>query len=148
MKKIISALFVPLVAFACSACCADVAAIEDYEWKMRTIMSNDAEAAQNQDELVVAVGQADELYPDAEIVDLTLTANDGEITLTDATKGKTYGGTYEAMQETPQGTDYEIIIDGTTGYATVAPTEYYNGSEIPTLPINIGGYSLYFIPKE
>ena len=52
------------------------------------------------------------------------------------------------MQKTPKGTDYEIIIDGVNGYATVAPTEYYDCSEIPTLPINIDGYSLYFIPNE
>ena len=122
--------------------------IEDYEWKMRTVMSNDTEAAQYQDELVVAVGEADELYPEAEIVDLTLTAKDGEITITDNTNGKTYNGTYEVMQKTPKGTDYEIIIDGVTGYATVSPTEYYDETEIPTLPINIDGYSLYFIPKE
>ena len=115
---------------------------------MRTVMSNDTESAQYQDELVVAVGEADELYPDAEIVDMTLTAKDGEITITDTTNGKTYNGTYEVMQKTPKGTDYEIIIDGVNGYATVAPTEYYAGSEIPTLPINIDGYSLYFIPKE
>ena len=44
-------------------------------------MSNDTEATQYQDELVVAVGEADELYPDAEIVDMTLTAKDGEITI-------------------------------------------------------------------
>ena len=60
----------------------------------------------------------------------------------------TYNGTYEVMQKTPKGTDYEIIIDGVTGYATVSPTEYYDETEIPTLPINIDGYSLYFIPKE
>ena len=130
------------------ACNADVVKIEDYEWEMRTVMSNDTEAAQYQDELVVAVGEADELYPDAEIVDMTLTAKDGEITITDTTNGKTYNGTYEVMQKTPKGTDYEIIIDGVNGYATVAPTEYYDGSEIPTLPINIDGYSLYFIPNE
>ena len=97
---------------------------------------------------MVAVGEAYELYPDAEIVDMTLTAKDGEITITDTTNGKTYNGTYEVMQKTPKGTDYEIIIYGVNGYATVAPTEYYDGSEIPTLPINIDGYSLYFIPNE
>ena len=111
-------------------------------------MSNDTESAQYQDELVVAVGEADELYPDAEIVDMTLTAKDGEITITDTTHGKTYTGTYEVMQKTPKGTDYEIIIDGVNGYATVAPKEYYDATEIPTLPINIDGYSLYFIPNE
>lgn len=148
MKKILSVLFVSLTVFALSACNADVVEIEDYEWKMRTVMSNDTEAAQYQDELVVAVGEADELYPDAEIVDMTLTAKDGEITITDSTNDKTYSGTYEVQQKTPKGTDYEIIIDGVTGYATVSPTEYYDDSEIPTLPINIDGYSLYFIPNE
>ena len=134
--------------FTLSACSGDVVAIEDYEWKMRTVASNDIEAAQAPDELIIAVGEADELYPEAEIVDLTLIAQDGEITITDTTNGKTYNGTYEVMQKTPKGTDYEIIIDGVSGYATVSPTEYYDGSEIPTLPINIDGYSLYFIPKE
>ena len=148
MKKLIALFCAVIFAVTLSACNADVVKIEDYEWKMRTVMSNDTEAAQYQDELVVAVGEADELYPDAEIVDMTLTAKDGEITITDTTNGKTYNGTYEVMQKTPKGTDYEIIIDGVTGYATVAPTEYYDGTEIPTLPINIGGYSLYFIPNE
>lgn len=148
MKKILSVFLMSFIVFALSACNADVVKIEDYEWEMRTVMSNDTEAAQYQDELVVAVGEADELYPDAEIVDMTLTAKDGEITITDTTNGKTYNGTYEVMQKTPKGTDYEIIIDGVNGYATVAPTEYYDGSEIPTLPINIDGYSLYFIPMS
>ena len=148
MKKVLSVLFMSLIVLALSACNADVVAIEDYEWKMRTVASNDIEAAQAPDELIIAVGEADELYPDAEIVDMTLTAKGGEITITDTTNDKTYSGTYEVMQKTPKGTDYEIIIDGATGYATVAPTEYYDGSEIPTLPINIDGYSLYFIPKE
>lgn len=148
MKKILSVFLMSFIVFALSACNADVVKIEDYEWEMRTVMSNDTESAQYQDELVVAVGEADELYPDAEIVDMTLTAKDGEITITDTTNGKTYNGTYEVMQKTPKGTDYEIIIDGVNGYATVAPTEYYDGSEIPTLPINIDGYSLYFIPMS
>lgn len=148
MKKILSVFLMSFIVFTLSACNADVVAIEDYEWKMRTVASNDIEAAQAPDKLIIAVGEADELYPDAEIVDMTLTAKDGEITITDTTNGKTYNGTYEVMQKTPKGTDYEIIIDGVTGYATVAPTEYYDGSEIPTLPINIDGYSLYFIPMS
>ena len=93
-------------------------------------MRNDIEVAQNEDELVVAVGEADELYPDAEIVDLTLTAKDGEITVTDTTNNKTYNGTYTIMQKTPDGTDYEVIIDGVSGNATVAPTEYYNNQKL------------------
>ena len=148
MKKILSMFLTTIMIFTLSACGGDVVAIEDYEWKMRTVASNDIEAAQAPDELIVAVGKADALYPEAEIVDLTLNAKDGAITITDRTNNKTYSGTYEVMQKTPKGTDYEIIIDGVTGYATVSPTEYYDETEIPTLPININGYSLYFIPEK
>lgn len=148
MKKMLSAALALCMMFTLSACSGNVVAIEDYEWKMRTVASNDIETAQTPDELIIAVGEADELYPEAEIVDLTLIAKDGEITITDATNGKIYSGTYEVMQKTSKGTDYEIIIDDVTGYATAAPTEYYDGSEIPTLPVNIDDYSLYFVPKE
>ena len=148
MKKIISIFLMLTFTFALSACNSDEFAIEDYEWKMRAVMRNDIEVAQNEDELVIAVGETDELYPDAEIVDLTMIAKNGEITVTDTTNNKTYNGTYKVSQETPDGTDYEVTIDGVSGNATVAPTGYYDDPEIPTLPINIGNYSIYFIPKE
>ena len=78
MKKILSVFLMSFIVFTLSACNADVVAIEDYEWKMRTVASNDIEAAQAPDKLIIVVGEADELYPDAEIVDMTLTAKDGE----------------------------------------------------------------------
>ena len=81
MKKVTSMFLIVIFMFVLSACNADAITIEDYEWKMRTVMSNKLDAAQKQDELVIAVGEADELYPDAEIVDLTLIAKDGEITI-------------------------------------------------------------------
>lgn len=148
MKKIISLLLMLILVFTLSACNGDVVAIEDYEWKMGAVMRNDIEAAQNEDELVVAVGEEDDIHPNAKIVDLKLVAKNGSITITDATNNKTYSGTYKVQQKTPKGTDYEVTIDGIKGYATVAPTEYYDGSEVPTLPINLGEYSLYFTPVE
>lgn len=148
MKKIISLLLMLILVFTLSACYGDVVAIEDYEWKMGAVMRNDIEAAQNEDELVVAVGEEDDIHPNAKIVDLKLVAKNGSITITDATNNKTYSGTYKVQQKTPKGTDYEVTIDGIKGYATVAPTEYYDGSEVPTLPINLGEFSLYFTPVE
>ena len=79
MKKFICISFIIIFTFALTACNSNVVQIEDYEWKMSAVMSNDIENAQYQDELVIAVGEADELYPDAEVVDLTLIAKDGEI---------------------------------------------------------------------
>lgn len=148
MKKLVCVVMVLGFVLGLSACNGDEVVIEDYEWKMRTVMSNNIEAAQNEENLIVAVGEADELYPNAKIVDLTLIAKDGEITVTDETNNKTYKGTYKIQQKTSKSVDYEVIIDGVTGYATVAQTEYYDGSEIPTLPINLGNYSLYFIPSK
>ena len=148
MKKVIFVLLSLALIFALSACGGDVVSIEDYEWKMRTVMRNDIEVAQNEDELVVAVGEENDIHPNAKIVDLKLVAKDGTITVTDVTNNKTYSGTYKVQRKTPKGTDYEVTIDGVKGYATVAPTEYYDGSEVPTLPINLGEYSLYFTPVE
>lgn len=135
-----------VLVFALSACNSKVVSIEDYTWKMRTVMSNNLEADQIEDELVVAVGENDDIHPNAKIVDLKLVAKNGTITLTDVTNNQTFTGTYKVQQKTPKGTDYEITIDGIEGYATVAPTEYYDGSKVPTLPINLGDYALYFIP--
>ena len=148
MKKVLALFLLFVVVFSLSACNGDVVAIEDYEWKMGAVMRNDIELAQNEDELVVAVGEEDDIHPNAKIVDLKLVANDGSITVTDATNNKTYSGTYKVQRKTPKGTDYEVTIDGIKGYATVAPTEYYDGSEVPTLPINLGDFSLYFTPVE
>ena len=148
MKKFVCVLIALIFILGLSACNGDVVAIEDYEWKMGAVMRNDIEVAQNEDELVVAVGEEDDVHPNAKIVDLKLVAKDGSITITDATNNKTYSGTYKVQQKTPKGTDYEVTIDGIKGYATVAPTEYYDGSEVPTLPINLGEFSLYFTPVE
>lgn len=145
MKRVLSTVFLLLsLTLLFSSCATKNISIEDYEWQMRTVISGDIETSQNEKPLVVAVGEPDELYPDAKIVDLTLIAKDGKITINDETNNKTYNGTYKVQQKTPKGTDYEITINGQDGYATVAPTEYYDGSEIPTLPINLGEYGLYF----
>ena len=87
-------------------------------------------------------------YPDVKIVDITLTANQGNITLVDSTNNKTYNGTYTIVEETSKEITYKIVIGETTGYATLSPTKNYNGTEVPTLPINFGDYSLYFTPNE
>ena len=48
------------------------------------------------------------------------------------------------LMKTPEGTDYHITIDGKSGFACVAMTTYADGTEEPTLPISLDGYSLYF----
>ena len=144
--SLVMLLVMTMLLSACGIKGKPVVYIESYEWKMMSVMSNNTDLSE--DELVIAVGEQDDIHPNAKIVDLKLVAKDGSITITDATNNKTYSGTYKVQQKTPKGTDYEVTIDGIKGYATVAPTEYYDGSEVPTLPINLGEYSLYFTPVE
>ena len=148
MKRLVAVISVLLLIFILSSCGAELVAIEDLEWKMSAVMSNNVDATQSENDFVIAVGEADDIHPNAQIVELTLSAKDGELTLVDVTNSKTYIGTYKIMNRTPKSIDYEIVIDGISGYATVARTEYYDGSETPTLPINLGEYALYFAPNE
>ena len=140
MKKIISILFLlSIMLFALSACGMGKPKIEDYEWKMRTIMH-----AEDNQVIYDAAAEESSTHPEATIIEMTLVAKDGKITITDVTNGKTYEGTYTVSGKNPKGTDYHVTIDGKSGYATVAMTKYADGSEEPTLPISLDGYSLYF----
>ena len=59
-----------------------------------------------------------------------------------------YLTTYKVSGKTVNSIDYEITVEGIKGYATVAQTKYYDGSERPTLPINLGNYALYFVSND
>ena len=140
MKRTISTIIlIAILTITLSACGMGKVKIEDYEWKMRTIMHGEDNQV-----VVDAVGEDDPAHPEAKIIDMTLTAKDGKITITDHTNNKTYEGTYTVEQKTPAGTDYKVTIDEKEGYATVAMTTYADGTEEPTLPINLGTHSIYF----
>ena len=131
--------------FALSACGVGKPRIEDYEWKMRTIMH-----AEDNRVVYDAVAEESSTHPKAKIIEIILVAKDGKITITDVTNNNTYEGTYTVSGRNPKGTDYHITIDGKSGYAGVAMTTYADGSEEPTLPISLDGYSMYFYsqPKQ
>ena len=140
MKKTVSILLLAAtLIFALSSCGMGKPKIEDYEWKMRTIAHIEGE------QLVYdAAAEESTAHPEAKIIEMTLVAKDGKITITDVTNGKTYEGTYTVSGRNPKVTDYYITIDGKSGYAGVAMTTYADGSEEPTLPISLDGYSMYF----
>ena len=138
-KTITILLLVTTMIFAISACGIGKVKIEDYEWKMRTIIH-----AEDNQVIYDAVAEESTAHPEAKIIEMTLVAKDGKITITDITNNKTYEGTYTVSGRNPEGTDYHITIDGKSGYAGVAMTTYADGSEEPTLPINLDGYSMYF----
>ena len=97
-----------------------------------------------------AVAEESSTHPEAKIIEIILVAKDGKIIITDVTNNNTYEGTYTVSGRNPKGTDYHITIDGKSGYAGVAMTTYADGSEEPTLPITLDGYSMDFYaePKQ
>lgn len=149
MKRItvlILALIITMLLSACGLNGKEIVHLESYEWKMQSVMSNDTELAD--EELVVVVGEPDELYPNAKVVDMILTANGGEITLIDATNNQTYTGTYSITEETSKSITYKIVIDDIAGNATISITEHLGNRLTPTLPINLGEYTVYLLPNE
>ncbi len=138
MKKLIPVLFICILAMIFTSCGNSELEIEGYEWQLRTA------ANLNEENIVVAVDEKNETYPDAEVVDVVLTAKDGEIVIEDKTKNETYLGAYEEMYVTENSGDYKIIIKGEEGYATVAYTTFADGTKELTLPITVGGYDMYF----
>ena len=140
MRKTMSILLLlTSLVLALSSCGAGTPKIEDYEWKMRTIAHFEGEQV-----VYDAANEEHSIQPEAKIIEMTLVAKDGKITITDVTNGKSYEGTYTVSGKNPKGTVYSIVIDGKEGYATVAMTTYADGKEEPTLPINLGDYSMYF----
>ena len=149
MRKItvlVLAIVMTMLLSACGIKGKPVVYIDSYEWKLQSVMNNDTGVAD--EEIVIAVGEQDELYPNAKVVDVVLTANNGEITLTDATNNKTYTGTYKMTEETSKSATYEIVIDDIEGNATITLTEHLGNRLTPTLPINLGEYTVYFLPND
>lgn len=102
MKRIVYIIAtIATLALTLSACGMGKMKIENYEWKMRTIMHGEDNQV-----VVDAVGEDDPAHPEAKIVELTLVAKDGKITITDHINNKTYVGAYKVEQKTPAGTDY------------------------------------------
>lgn len=143
MKKTVLAIITALIlAISLISCTSQRVKIEDYEWKLETAMFSDGTSLD-----VIAVSESNPAYPEAPVVDVTLVAANGKLTVTDNTNKKTYEGTYTVSNRTPEGTDYKITLNGKSGYATVAMTTYADGSQTPTLPINLGDRSLAFYAK-
>jgi len=142
MKRIFSIILTLIILL--SSCSFDKSLrIESYEWRMRTVMHTEEGQV-----VYDAAAEKSNTHPEAKIIDMTLVAKDGKLTITDNTNKKSYDGTYSVSGKNPKSTDYKLTINGKKGYATVAMTTYADGTSEPTLPINLDGYSIYFYAKK
>lgn len=138
MKKFLSILlacFFIITLF--SACKKDEAALEDYTWKLDSVVSL------NDNGKEIAVGDKDK-NANAKVIDATLIAKNGELIFDDNTNSKTYKGAYEEMLVTDSTDDYKIILNGKEGLINMTKTVYPDGTEEPMMIITVDDYDLYF----
>ena len=114
---------------------------EEKDWENALVQS----AA---DGTVLAVGEGwQEGFPEATQITLACTAKDGKLTLTDPQQSRE--GSYARQDSSGvEAGIYTVTVGEQSGPAAVSVTTRQDGSEEPTLVMQLGGYSLYFIAGE
>ena len=143
MKRILPILFaVGMILLAgCGSNRVSAYRIEEKDWEIALVQS----AA---DGTVLAVGESrQEGYPGARLITLACTAKEGKLTLTDPQQSRE--GSYARQDSGGVAAGiYTVTVGEQSGPAAVSVTTRQDGSEEPTLVMQLGGYSLYFIAGE
>lgn len=141
MKK--AGLLLALLLLVLTGCGSSKAPkIEAYSWVMTSVQSME-EGGQ-----AVAYGQrGSSTLEEAKQIELVCQAKDGKLTLTDQTNSQTYIGTYQQSQVDPSSILYEVEVEGKEGVAVAAMTTYQDGSQEPTLILNLGDHTVNFFAE-
>ncbi len=142
MRKIIISLIIAVSMILTLSSCGGEVKFEGHERRLSTVQSSENGQVIAYSPTSLFGGAV--AYPDAVIMEMSLIADDGKITVFDETNDKSYEGTYSLDGITPDSRNYIITIDGERGYTGVTMTTYADGSKTPTLPITLDGYSLCF----
>lgn len=147
MKKILSAIVCAVLILALGGCGSESVSIENHTWKLTFIQSSENGAI---------LGCASDYYEDHKdienliVVDLSCDApgirytEGAYFTITDKTNHNTYDFNYEIQEESSESMIYYVTSGSNTGLAVTSITKADDGTEIPTLIITIGEYTLNF----
>lgn len=86
-------------------------------------------------------------YPSAVKIELTCTANNGDLSIIDATNNKSYTGNYKLTESTASTSIYEIVLDSNKGNAVISKVIRKDDVNVIALIISIGEYTLNFRTK-
>lgn len=114
--------------------------IEDVQWEMTTVQEQEGAI------IVCSPEMAELLDGNFKTMELTCTAENGTLTLTNTETGEQYqSGTYTKQKTTPDGTLYVIAYPGAEdGMGTVTTTSYADGTMENTMVWSVGGRAVYF----
>lgn len=138
MKKFIAILLSALIIFFLFGCAGSDTSLEEKTWRLKT-----AVVTENGEVCVFAADEENSAYPSAKIINVSLSAADGKIIITDLNEEKTWSGGY-SYTGTSGGFIYKVVFDEKNGFLVSSFTEYADGSKIPTLTLSVENYTLYF----
>ncbi len=115
--------------------------IESHEWEFSNMIDSEAGV------VTACVADEKDLYPDAEVMNLTCEASTNVMAI--CNEGKNGAEiSYRAVSKDTNSIVYELVyVDGAEtleGMAVSGITEYEKGKYEHTLVVDIGGYALYF----
>lgn len=143
IKKISIVLMLAMLLAVCLsfASCGENIDIKNHDWQFSNVQGMADNGA-----ITHCAEEFKDLYPDAQIIDLSCSATDDTITITDNGTGESITFTYETELSNFKDLIYKITSEDNTvqGYASVGVTEYMNDKSEYTLIITIGERSLYF----
>ena len=149
MKKAILLGFISiLMLFAISGCGSKNDfdfLIENHNWQFSNMVDSEKGT------ITACCGEMAEVYPEAEVLNLTCKASTNVMTIRDAATGNGKEISYSGVGKDTNSLTYKLVLqDGDEtieGMAVSSVTEYAKGEYEYTLVVDIDGYALYFYEK-
>lgn len=142
-KFLISVLPIMLLLCFCGCSGNQTVKIDEYDWTMVTVQSiaeNGNVIAYNPEEM----SEDDIVYTEAEKMEIILTAQNGNLILSDKTGSKDYEGTYKVKKAELDTMIYEVNVNGKTGNAVISWFISSSGSKSVILILSLGDYTINF----
>lgn len=116
--------------------------IDEYEWEISTIQAGE-------DGAVIACSKEKKTaYESAAEIQMNGIAEEGFLTITDATNRDSYKGTYKQKETDKETVIYEITLGEERGHAVTSMTIDQEDTKIPTLILTTPNYTFHFFSKQ
>lgn len=121
-----------------AGCSPEEFTLENHEWQFEFVQSSES------GDVIFCSEEMSGSFPDAGIIDMTATAKDSTLTVTDGQNVMKFAYVVEKAVA-GKSTIYEVEDkDGVKGYVSVAMTTYADGGEEYTMIITFEGRAYYF----
>ena len=146
MKKFFALFLCFSLLFSFCACARDHE-IEGTTWELLYVIEADGkeENVTYACEAYLAVSQF--AFDPPALINATLRAKGGKLTLSDHTNEKEYTAEYEGEELSPDATEYALRFSKEKGLGLVVCSYDDDGTVYPNLTISVGKYTLVFSPQ-